>query len=126
VPQLYGSYVPVRNEGDESYLSLSLLLGHYREPISIDKLTYDERGVCAALFFALQSAGWVQQSVAECNDLWQRGPFSQWSDDRSLETKSFRVIDFGRGMQWDDKFTAISEKGAILQLLCLLECFGPS
>ena len=42
------------------------------------------------------------------NILWQPGPLSKPPEERSRHTPSFRIIDFGRAMCWDDHVEKVS------------------
>lgn len=48
----------------------------------------------------LHYAGFIQGSFYVRNILAQPGPLTVPPEQRSKKTPSFRVIDFGRGMQW--------------------------
>ncbi|KAI0028037.1 hypothetical protein K488DRAFT_34018, partial [Vararia minispora EC-137] len=95
VPQFYGFYT---SADDDKYEDLSplLLIELCGRPVRLDKLGQDDRHACAALFFYLQSAGWIQQSVYERNVVVQPGPLSEHPARRSKKQPSFRLIDFGR------------------------------
>jgi len=57
---------------------------------------------CYSLLLRLHHARVLQQSVFTRNILVQPGPLTQPPEKRSLETPSFRIVDFGRGKMFDE------------------------
>lgn len=54
------------------------------------------------MILRLHDAGFIQRSIATRNFLIQPGPLHFPPDERSYETPSFRLIDFGRGRNKKD------------------------
>ena len=59
------------------------------------------RSECYSLVCRLQLAEFLQGSMYVRNILWQPGPLSKPPKERSRDTPSFRIIDFGRAMDWN-------------------------
>ncbi|KAJ6629867.1 hypothetical protein B0H10DRAFT_1629162, partial [Mycena sp. CBHHK59/15] len=114
--KFYGYYVPVREDdakeseeyelcGSESHkawkrLSPILLLEECGEPIFPSAFTPDARSECYSLALRLHYAQITQNSFYVRNVLRQPGPLTVAPALRSLDTPSFRIIDFGRGEAW--------------------------
>lgn len=130
VPKCYGYYIPVDEEEEvkgKCELKLPwqkrspiLLMEECGTPIVAKKLSRYERYAflfssssfhrglraffrikCFALIARLSFAEYVHLSVYERNIVVQPGPLTQPPIMRSMDTPSFRVIDFGRTIPWD-------------------------
>ncbi|KAI0351698.1 hypothetical protein OH77DRAFT_846935 [Trametes cingulata] len=62
------------------------------------------------LFLRLHAEGFLQQSSQSRNMLVQPGPLSVPRADRSMETPSLRIIDFGRGMTAASAFRSYADQ----------------
>ncbi|KZT64225.1 hypothetical protein DAEQUDRAFT_732892 [Daedalea quercina L-15889] len=118
VPKFYGYYVPVEDDGsvcDHTYeeydeedmrsvegFSPLLLTEECGEPIVPRKFSVDDRSECYSLMCRLQLARFSQGSMYVRNILWQPGPLWKPPRERSRATPSFRIIDFGRAVFWDE------------------------
>ncbi|KAI0090884.1 hypothetical protein BDY19DRAFT_938114 [Irpex rosettiformis] len=116
VPKFYGFYEPV--EDDERYpykreCSPILLMEECGRPIVPKRLSADERTECLSLMFRLHLQRFVQNSFFIRNILRQPGPLYRPPEERSDDTPSFRIIDFGRASLFkydeDDSFKADME-----------------
>ena len=102
VPQFYGYYVPEVvpfSIGMErpGYLSPILLLEACGTQVVPSKLDADDREECVSLFLRFNHAGWLHESIAERNFLYQLGPPTMRPSERPIKgPSSFRLIDFGR------------------------------
>lgn len=111
VPQFFGYYMPDTPSGsdaEDDYCSPILLIEHCGKPISVHKLSIDDRHECAALLFRFHEAGWIHESFAERNILMQKqqptcSPLEE-EDECEFPHKhrrySFRLIDFGRSLEY--------------------------
>ncbi|KAI0634603.1 hypothetical protein C8Q77DRAFT_1157398 [Trametes polyzona] len=123
VPKFYGYYAPVNEDGtlrqqthlhcdtDYSYYcsvnwpTSVLLLEECGVPLTNfrddggELISMQAREGCYRLFERLHAEGFVQNSPYERNILVQPGPLSAPREKRSLRAPSFRIIDFGRGLQ---------------------------
>ncbi|KAH9834784.1 uncharacterized protein C8Q71DRAFT_849124 [Rhodofomes roseus] len=118
VPKFYGYYVPVESDGsapDRKYedhkdddtsqgkgTSPILLMEECGEPVVPQKFSIDDRSECYSLMARLQLAEFLQGSMYVRNILWQPGPLWKPPQERSRETPSFRIIDFGRALHWEE------------------------
>ncbi|KAH9986890.1 hypothetical protein BJV74DRAFT_774470 [Russula compacta] len=117
VPKFYGYYVPsfeaFDNYGDDDKLSDTdrenvrkyimrispiLLLEPCGKQIWASDLRVVERKTILALLARLHAAKFVQGSFYQRNILVQPGPLTIPRSERSLNTPSYRIIDFGRGL----------------------------
>ncbi|KAI0688990.1 hypothetical protein BC835DRAFT_1229317, partial [Cytidiella melzeri] len=96
LPKFYGYYEPVKNAQYRDRSSPILLLEECGEPIEPHKLTLDQKTECFSLMFRLHLENVVQNSYYVRNILRQPGPLYVAPEERSKDTPSFRVIDFGR------------------------------
>ncbi|KAG2749435.1 hypothetical protein P692DRAFT_20953361 [Suillus brevipes Sb2] len=122
-PQFYGYYTPddpTDGTSHPNYLSPILLLEHCGREINPDELCIDDKQECASLVFRFHHAGWLHESFAARNVLWQQGKPTEWPIQRPYSTKSFRLIDFGRSRKLDSSLTRASEEDTALRLLHLL------
>lgn len=122
-PQFYGYYTPddpTDGTNHPNYLSPILLLECCGEEINPDELCIDDKQECASLLFRFHHAGWLHESFAARNILWQQGKPTEWPIQRAFSTKSFRLIDFGRSRKMDSSLTRASEEDTALRLLHLL------
>ncbi|KAJ7599210.1 hypothetical protein C8J56DRAFT_770416, partial [Mycena floridula] len=100
VPKFYGYYEPE----DPIYQSKRILLleecgndlDHHQK-----RLEAEDRHIIFSYAVRLHRAGVTQGSFYERNVLIQPGPLSQPPSLRSLDTPSFRIIDFGRAAMYD-------------------------
>ncbi|KAG8214908.1 hypothetical protein J3R82DRAFT_10093 [Butyriboletus roseoflavus] len=109
VPQFFGYYKPDPPSENE-YCSPILLIEHCGKPISVEKLSTDDRHECAALLFRFHTAGWLHESFAKRNILMQKhhptcSPLEEHQDQCDVPHQhrphSFRLIDFGRSVEYD-------------------------
>ena len=123
VPQFFGYYTPdasLESDDEDAYLSPILLIEHCGRPIRVSKLSIDDRHECAALLFRFHSAGWLHESFAERNILMQkihpaRSPIEDDKPDKNdtpyrRHSTSFRLIDFGRSLQYTNRSQAAVEE----------------
>lgn len=108
VPQFYGYFVPVdvapvdiplgSDVEPPAYLSPILLLEHCGSQVVPSRLSEDESEECVSLFLRFNHAGWLHESIAERNFLYQLGPPTMQPAERTRikGPPSFRMIDFGR------------------------------
>ncbi|CAK5272738.1 unnamed protein product [Mycena citricolor] len=99
VPKFYGYYVPVPSDGadDKQVGRPFILLEYCGKPIQPSKFNEDERGICISFAHRLHDEhDLIQGSYYARNLLVQPGPLTHPPHMRSLETPSFRLIDFGR------------------------------
>jgi hypothetical protein len=126
-PQFYGYYTPddpTDGTSRPNYLSPILLLEYCGREIDPDELCVDDKQECASLVFRFHHAGWLHESFAARNILWQQGKPTEWPIQRPYSTKSFRLIDFGRSRKLDNSLTRASEEDTALRLLHLLHHAG--
>ncbi|KAF9810229.1 hypothetical protein IEO21_07071 [Rhodonia placenta] len=118
VPKFFGYYVPLDANGkpdDKTWqeydeeddteidgLSPVLLMEECGKPVLPESFTLDERSECYSLMIRLHFAGFLQNSMYTRNIMWQPGPLTKPPKQRSRKTPSFRIIDFGRGEDWDE------------------------
>lgn len=122
-PQFYGYYTPddpTDGTSRPNYLSPILLLEYCGTEIDPDELCIDDKQECASLVFRFHHAGWLHESFAARNILWQQGKPTEWPIQRPYSTKSFRLIDFGRSRKLDSSLTRATEEDTALRLLHLL------
>ena len=67
-----------------------------------DLVTLD-RLLILSLIRRLHLAGFIQHSIAKRNILVQPGPLRDHLSQRSMKTPSFRIIDFGRGRNMNER-----------------------
>ncbi|KAI0634600.1 hypothetical protein C8Q77DRAFT_1056782 [Trametes polyzona] len=117
VPKFFGYYLPVDERGkmldnhhddcDESYpcnvnwASPILLMEECGNPVRPSKFTIDQRTECFSLILRLHYLEIVQGSFYVRNVMIQPGPLTVRPSERTFDTPSFRIIDFGRGESWD-------------------------
>ncbi|KAI0922746.1 hypothetical protein AcV5_009639 [Taiwanofungus camphoratus] len=118
VPKFYGYYVPVGKDGkkkDETWEGYDdndgtrvsshspiLLMEECGVPIEPSEFSLDDRSECYSLILRLHLADFVQGSMYIRNVLWQPGPLTVPPEKRSRKTPSFRIIDFGRAVNYKD------------------------
>ncbi|EIM84222.1 uncharacterized protein STEHIDRAFT_100239 [Stereum hirsutum FP-91666 SS1] len=124
VPQFYGFYQPAVGEdetgdGDaekrekKRYRSNILLLEDCGQPINVDELDIDDRQECAALLFRLHFNHWTHNSFYPRNILVRQGDISETASSgpairhRYTCKRRFRLIDFGRAIQYDKEGNAV-------------------
>ncbi|KAG2748645.1 hypothetical protein P692DRAFT_20833328, partial [Suillus brevipes Sb2] len=128
-PQFYGYYRP-DNPTDSKYsrrpryLSPILLLEHCGREIDPDELCQDDKQECASLMLRFHHEGWLHESFAARNILWQQGKPTEWPMDRPHSGKSFRLIDFGRSKK-SERTAMIMEGEIAFRLLHLLHYAQP-
>ncbi|KAM5546088.1 hypothetical protein V8D89_000214 [Ganoderma adspersum] len=125
VPKFYGYYVPMGEDGeamkgyneergvhrwcDESgeceveWTSPILLMEECGTPVKPAKFSADERTECFSLLHRLHKLNILQGSPYVRNVLVQPGPLTDPLERRSLDTPSFRVVDFGRGEVYTER-----------------------
>jgi len=127
-PQFYGYYTPddsTDGTNRPNYLSAILLLEHCGTEVDPEELCVDDRQECASLLFRFHHAGWLHDSFARRNILWQQGRPTEWPIQRPRSRhKSFRLIDFGRSFKIysDSSFTMMHERDRALKVLRLHHC----
>lgn len=103
VPKFYGYFIPSEQPAEELSRARPILLmeecGH---PIDPKDLTTEQRLICFAFPHRLSHEGFIQNSFYTRNILVQPGPLTHPPNQRSMETPSFRVVDFGRCQWWCD------------------------
>ncbi|KAI9060047.1 hypothetical protein FKP32DRAFT_1734361, partial [Trametes sanguinea] len=115
VPKFFGFYAPLlpngevfkethqESCGDDGYCSVSdwptpiLLLEECGEPINPSRWDRQQREKVYKLYERLHDADFIQCSSYVRNMLVQPGPLSEPREQRSWDSPSFRIIDFGRG-----------------------------
>ncbi|KAI9060029.1 hypothetical protein FKP32DRAFT_1083589 [Trametes sanguinea] len=114
VPKFFGFYAPVLPTGEISKKTHAiscglndrcevnwptpiLLVEECGKPIELADWSWDQRYEILDLYERLHEAGFVQCSPYMRNMLVQPGPLSAPREQRSMDTPSFRIIDFGRG-----------------------------
>ncbi|KIK40554.1 hypothetical protein CY34DRAFT_87100 [Suillus luteus UH-Slu-Lm8-n1] len=123
-PQFYGYYTPddptdSRYSRRPRYLSPILLVEHCGREIDPDGLCQDDKQECASLMLRFHHAGWLHDSFAARNILWQQGKPTEWPIDRPHSGKSFRLIDFGRSKK-SERAAMMTEGEIAFRLLRLL------
>lgn len=122
-PKFFGYYIPI--EGQETrdtptweHRSPILLVEDCGEPISASQMCYEDRYEsssdalvyvltrpirieCYSLLIRLHFAEYMHNSFKERNIVVQPGPVTAPPEARSLDTPSFRIIDFGRTECYD-------------------------
>ncbi|KAG1727069.1 uncharacterized protein EDB91DRAFT_1061351, partial [Suillus paluster] len=122
-PQFYGYYTPDDPTDGTSlpdYLSPILLLENCGREIDPEELSLDDKQECASLVFRFHHAGWLHESFAARNIMWQQGKPTEWPISRPGSSKSFRLIDFGRSIKMDSSLNRANEEEVALRLLHLL------
>ncbi|KAK7026580.1 hypothetical protein R3P38DRAFT_2942570 [Favolaschia claudopus] len=105
-PKFFGYYVLDREDYEfcnTAEPSPILLLEECGEPIDPQTLSHDDKAECFSLFLRLHLSGIVQKSAFKNNILVQPGPLTAPPHRRSLNSPSFRVIDFGRSLRRTDR-----------------------
>ncbi|OSD01008.1 hypothetical protein PYCCODRAFT_567466 [Trametes coccinea BRFM310] len=112
VPKFFGFYAPLLPNGTVCKTTHCEQKGCYRvpplptpillieecgEPIRTKDWNREQREKIYHLFERLHEDGFVQYSSFERNMLVQPGPLSVPREQRSMNSPSFRIIDFGRG-----------------------------
>ncbi|KAI9060033.1 hypothetical protein FKP32DRAFT_1578650, partial [Trametes sanguinea] len=116
VPKFFGFYVPLLENGEVFKASHEeccgrdnnaacrvywpspiLLVEECGEPIRPGFMDSEKRCQVHNLFERLHDAGFIQCSPYRRNMLVQPGPLSVPRKERSMNSSSFRIIDFGRG-----------------------------
>ncbi|KAL4254728.1 hypothetical protein AB1N83_012849 [Pleurotus pulmonarius] len=92
VPKFYGYYVPKDAIG-----SPVLLLEHCGTSLAGRNSSVAEKEEVISLYARLHNAGFLQGSAYRRNMLVQPGPLTVAPELRSMDTPSYRLIDFGRG-----------------------------
>ncbi|KIK65213.1 hypothetical protein GYMLUDRAFT_83088 [Collybiopsis luxurians FD-317 M1] len=80
-----------------------LLVEECGQDIEPSDFSPDERNECFAILLRLHHANFVHNSFYVRNFLKQPGPLTKPFRERSLDSPSFRLIDFGRTTIWEDK-----------------------
>ena len=70
----------------------------------------EHRTECFSLILRLHHADILQGSFYVRNIMIQPGPLTAPPAERSFETPSFRIIDYGRGTSWDWELEEAEEK----------------
>ncbi|KAJ7123191.1 hypothetical protein C8R44DRAFT_582115, partial [Mycena epipterygia] len=99
VPKFFGYYIPEHagyDVGNTAEPSPILLLEECGSPIEPQNLSHDNKAECFSMFLRLHLSGFLQKSAFKKNILVQPGPLIVPPHERSLESPSFRIIDFGR------------------------------
>ncbi|KAG1733010.1 uncharacterized protein EDB91DRAFT_1057670, partial [Suillus paluster] len=65
-------------------------------------LCLDDKQECALPVLRFNHTGWLHQSFAARNILWQQEEPTEWLIQRPFSGKSFCLIDFGRSKEMDD------------------------
>ncbi|KAJ7499698.1 hypothetical protein FB451DRAFT_43482 [Mycena latifolia] len=102
VPKFFGYYVPEHpgyDAGDTANPSPILLLEDCGTPIDPQHLSHNDKAECFSMFLRLHLSGFLQKSAFKKNILVQPGPLTVAPRKRSLESPSFRIIDFGRALR---------------------------
>ncbi|KAJ7627518.1 hypothetical protein DFH06DRAFT_1304513 [Mycena polygramma] len=103
VPKFYGYFVPTKQTMTKTgFARPILLMEECGTPIEPEDLTIEGRHICFTFLHRLHSEGFLQKSFYARNILVQPGPLTNPPDQRSLETPSFRLVDFGRARRVDD------------------------
>lgn len=118
-PSARSSHASPKSDDKDAYLSPILLIEHCGGPICVDELSIDDRHECAALLFRFHSAGWLHESFAERNIVMQkRHPtHNPMEDDDQPDSPyrrqrpSFRLIDFGRSLEY-----TVASKAAVEEM----------
>ncbi|KAM5546094.1 hypothetical protein V8D89_000220 [Ganoderma adspersum] len=116
-PKFFGYYLPIDADGmpskashpkcseerpcDVEWASPILLMEECGSPVKPSKFTLDQRTECFSLLLRLHHMDIVQGSFYVRNIMCQPGPLTLPPEQRSYDTPSFRIIDFGRGKSWD-------------------------
>ncbi|KII95555.1 hypothetical protein PLICRDRAFT_170195 [Plicaturopsis crispa FD-325 SS-3] len=123
VPKFYGYYVPDFDEPTHDKKgkvlrsweksSPILLLEDCGKPISPKghKMTLDQKTECYSLFARLHYENISQQSVFTRNIVVQPGPLTRPPHERTMKHPSYRIIDFGRAIDFGPKFDQLEKKG---------------
>ncbi|KAJ7627521.1 hypothetical protein DFH06DRAFT_1103134 [Mycena polygramma] len=103
VPKFYGYFVPTeKTRTNTGFARPILLMEECGSPIEPKELTLEGRHICFTFLHRLYSEGFLQKSFYARNILVQPGPLTHPPDQRSLETPSFRLVDFGRARRVND------------------------
>lgn len=118
VPKFFGYYVPVVNgmpcsATDVNAPSPILLIEQCGEDINPREFNRDDKSECYSLMLRLHYDGFTQGSFYVRNILTQPGPLTAPPDRRSKKTPSFRVIDFGRGVEFRQFIGSRSDKDRV-------------
>ncbi|KAJ6544243.1 hypothetical protein B0H19DRAFT_1170050 [Mycena capillaripes] len=128
LPKFFGYYVPDHpgyNAGNIAEPSPILLLEDCGGPIDPQNLSHDNKAECFSMFLRLHLSGFLQKSPFKKNILVQPGPLTVPPEKRSLDSPSFRVIDFGRAKrrpkgnqkEWlDEKETEVKDIQKVLRI----------
>ncbi|KAJ7031152.1 hypothetical protein C8F04DRAFT_1111733 [Mycena alexandri] len=128
VPKFFGYYVPAHQGYDARNVaepSPILLLEECGSPVDPQTLTHDNKAECFSLFLRLHLSGFLQKSAFKKNILVQPGPLTVPPPQRSLQSPSFRVIDFGRAFarpsknskEWmDERETEVKDVQKVLRI----------
>ncbi|KAI0329811.1 hypothetical protein GY45DRAFT_841765 [Cubamyces sp. BRFM 1775] len=117
VPKFFGYYLPIDEDGDMAEVhhpncdernpctvnvpSPILLMEECGTPVEPSEFTIDQRTECFSLILRLHYMELIQGSFYVRNIMIQPGPLTAPPEKRTLDTPSFRIIDFGRGASWD-------------------------
>ncbi|KAI0819896.1 hypothetical protein BC628DRAFT_1423422 [Trametes gibbosa] len=117
VPKFYGYYLPTNDRGDVldshhskcsearpcnvDWPSPILLMEECGSPVEPAKFTIDQRTECFSLIQRLHFLEIIQGSFYVRNIMIQPGPLTAPPAARSFDSPSFRIIDFGRGEDWE-------------------------
>ncbi|KAH9903248.1 hypothetical protein C8Q73DRAFT_633651 [Cubamyces lactineus] len=117
VPKFFGYYLPIDADGDMAEVhhpkcderkpctvnvpSPILLMEECGTPVEPSEFTIDQRTECFSLILRLHYMELIQGSFYVRNIMIQPGPLTAPPEKRTLDTPSFRIIDFGRGASWD-------------------------
>ncbi|KAK7682781.1 hypothetical protein QCA50_014165 [Cerrena zonata] len=105
VPKFYGYYLPEGiNMNDALKCNVAspiLLMEECGKPVEPEDYSLDKQSECFSLIHRLHKAGFVQNSPYLRNMVVQPGPLTVPPEKRSMKYPSFRIIDFGRGQDWD-------------------------
>ncbi|KAJ6465964.1 hypothetical protein C8R47DRAFT_46337 [Mycena vitilis] len=128
VPKFFGYYIPEHpgyDAGNIAEPSPILLLEECGTPVDPQTLSHDNKAECFSLFLRLHVSGFLQKSPFKKNILVQPGPLTAPPQERSLQSPSFRVIDFGRALrrppgnrkEWlDEKEIEVKEVQKVLRI----------
>ncbi|EDR00143.1 uncharacterized protein LACBIDRAFT_314667 [Laccaria bicolor S238N-H82] len=110
------------DEENSVYRSPIILMENCGSPININALNIDDKHECASLFYRFHHAGWVHNSVAPRNVLFQPGPLTEFPVFRTINQMasnprgrvfSFRLIDFGRSELFKNPMVRASEEAIV-------------
>ncbi|KAI0695990.1 hypothetical protein BC835DRAFT_1344032 [Cytidiella melzeri] len=115
VPKFYGYYVPFEDSEEDGDPSPVLLLEECGEPIKPHRLTVDQKTECYSLMYRLHRENVVQNSFFVRNILRQPGPLHVAPEERSDDTPSFRIIDFGTATIYKQELRSKSDYNALVK-----------